>query len=492
MLGRLDEGKHPQADTAAAGGAQEPTEPRIPATVARAEERKPAERQPLARASAEQPHEETAETARLEEERPADAPPTLEEVKHAQHPRTDREWKWSWKWVVPVVLAACLLITGLVFYVIGNSSVERLALAQAQSDADVVQRLGEPIRRGWFTEGGIETSDSRGQADLFIPLSGPKGKGTLHAVATRSAGQWKFVTLRVKVGDSGEEIDLLQGLPELLAPEAMMARGNDYLFGRGVPRDYQQAVTWYLKAVEAGSRAAMTNLGFMYHNGYGVDKDDAQAVGWYRKAATAGDVMGMRGLGFLYQNGYGVEKDYAQAMNWYRKAAEAGNADAMTNLGGMYANGQGVNKDYVQAVIWYRKAAEAGNVQGMTSLGFLYEHGYGVEKDDKQAISWYRKAADKGDSEGQNAVAWVCATSSDPAVRNPSTALDYALKAVDATKETPNPDFLDTLAEAYYVNQRFQDAVSTEERAIALVPQEKKAQFQTGLEKYRHALQVGK
>lgn len=70
-----------------------------------------------------------------------------------------------------------------------------------------------------------------------------------------------------------------------------MARGNDYLFGRGVPRDYQQAVTWYRKAV-AGSTAAMTNLGFMYQNGYGVDKDDAQTVGWYRKATTAGDAIG--------------------------------------------------------------------------------------------------------------------------------------------------------------------------------------------------------
>ena len=194
----------------------------------------------------------------------------------------------------------------------------------------------------------------------------------------------------------------------------------------------------------------------------------------------------------MYQNGHGVNRDYAQAVSWYSKAAEGGNASAMTNLGGMYANGQGVNKDYAQAVIWYRKAAEAGYARGMTSLGFLYEHGYGVEKDDKQAMSWYRKAADNGDSEGQNAVAWMCATSSDPTVRNPGTALEYALKAVNATNDNPNPDFLDTLAEAYYVNHRYQDAVSAEERAIALAPQEKKAEFQTGLEKYRHALQVSK
>ena len=43
MLCKLDEEQHPQADTAATGGAQEPTQPRIPATVACAEEGKPAE-----------------------------------------------------------------------------------------------------------------------------------------------------------------------------------------------------------------------------------------------------------------------------------------------------------------------------------------------------------------------------------------------------------------------------------------------------------------
>ena len=64
----------------------------------------------------------------------------------------------------------------------------------------------------------------------------------------------RSVLQRVKVGDSGEEIDLFQGLPDLMAPEAMMASGNDYLFGQGVPEDYQQAVTWYRKAVEPEAR----------------------------------------------------------------------------------------------------------------------------------------------------------------------------------------------------------------------------------------------
>ena len=49
-----------------------------------------------------------------------------------------------------------------------------------------------------------------------------------------------------------------------MTPDAMLAKGNDYLYGRGVPKDYKQAVDWYRKAIAAGSTAAMTNLGFMY------------------------------------------------------------------------------------------------------------------------------------------------------------------------------------------------------------------------------------
>ena len=87
-----------------------------------------------------------------------------------------------------------------------------------------------------------------------------------------------------------------------------------------------------------------------------------------------------------------------------------------------------------------------------------------------------------------NGLAWLYATSSDPAFRNPGAALEYALKAVSSGKEHPDPNYLDTLAEAYYANKQYQDAIKTEQRAIALASQEQKAQFQKSLEKYQRAL----
>jgi len=41
-----------------------------------------------------------------------------------------------------------------------------------------------------------------------IPISGPKGKGTIYVEARKSAGHWSFLKLFVEVGVDGERIDL--------------------------------------------------------------------------------------------------------------------------------------------------------------------------------------------------------------------------------------------------------------------------------------------
>ena len=56
-----------------------------------------------------------------------------------------------------------------------------------------------------------------------------------------------------------------------------------------------------------------------------------------------------------------------------------------------------------------------------------------------------------------NNLAWLYATGPSP-FRNPKDALDLALKAAALS---PEPFILDTLAEAYYINGRYADAVST-------------------------------
>ena len=133
-----------------------------------------------------------------------------------ERPRT--WWQRNWKWFVPVCCLGALalfavfavLIVTLVFGLIKSSGVYKDALAIARAHPAVVRALGSPIEDGIYVMGNINVSGSSGHADLAIPISGPKGKGTIYAVATKHAGQWTFSKLVVEIKETKERIDLLE------------------------------------------------------------------------------------------------------------------------------------------------------------------------------------------------------------------------------------------------------------------------------------------
>jgi membrane associated rhomboid family serine protease len=136
-----------------------------------------------------------------------------------------------------------------------------------------------------------------------------------------------------------------------------------------------------------------------------------------------------------------------------------------------------------------RNSAELGNRDAQFLLASLYQNGgEGLSKDSAQALYWFHKLAEQSDADALNNVAWAYATSSDPAIHNPEAALETARKAVDMGKDHPVPNHLDTLAEAQFANQKYEDAVKTEEQAVALATAREKSNFQKSLEKYQLAL----
>jgi len=76
-----------------------------------------------------------------------------------------------------------------------------------------------------------------------------------------------------------------------------------YSQGKGVPRDYPEAVRWYRKAADQGYAKAQYDLGNMYSQGKGVPQDYAEAARWYRKAADQGDTRAQRILGLRTRPG---------------------------------------------------------------------------------------------------------------------------------------------------------------------------------------------
>ena len=225
-------------------------------------------------------------------------------------------------------------------------------------------------------------------------------------------------------------------------------------------------------------------VGTLYAQGDVVPQDAPQAVKWFRLGAERGSALAESRLGEMYYLGRGVPKDYGQAFTWFQQSAQNGDVFGERDLGFAYLQGVGVAKDGPKAVEWLRKAADRGDPDGQDLLALCYASGTGVQPDEAQAVQLYEKAVEKGSVAALNNSAWLYATSEDKSVRNPAKALEYASSAVKLSHET-NPSILDTLAEAYYAQGDYEDAIQVEEKALTLKPDE--PSFKERLAKYQQA-----
>ena len=129
-------------------------------------------------------------------------------------PNQRRSWLGrNWKWLLAAVFVCGLVfVVGIVALLMGtmrSSDVAKEAFARAQSNTLVAQRLGTPISEGWFVGGSINVSPASGDADLSVPISGPKGKGTVYVTAQKTAGTWAYSVMQAAIEGSSEKIDLL-------------------------------------------------------------------------------------------------------------------------------------------------------------------------------------------------------------------------------------------------------------------------------------------
>jgi hypothetical protein len=135
----------------------------------------------------------------------------------APQPPPTSWWSRNWKWFVPTGCCLTPLVLGgafvaflvlVIFGAMKQSDVYKVAVARAKADPRVIAALGSPIKDGWYVSGKTNVNGGSGEADLSIPISGPRGKGTIYAIATKFAGEWTYSKLVVKVESTGETIDL--------------------------------------------------------------------------------------------------------------------------------------------------------------------------------------------------------------------------------------------------------------------------------------------
>jgi hypothetical protein len=120
-------------------------------------------------------------------------------------------WKWGALGCLAVIVIGAIGIGVLVVFIFGaikSSEIYKGALNRAQNDPRVIAALGSPITSGFFVSGNVNVNNSTGNADVRFPIHGPKGKGSVHAVATRDSGGWHYSELTAKP-DGGSTIDLM-------------------------------------------------------------------------------------------------------------------------------------------------------------------------------------------------------------------------------------------------------------------------------------------
>jgi len=128
-------------------------------------------------------------------------------------------WKRNWKWFVPLgcfsiaVLFVVFVgsVTLIVFSAVKSTDVYKDAFARAKVHPAVIEALGSPITEGFLVSGNTNVNGASGEANLSIPIAGPKGNGTIYAAARKSLGQWNYSGLVVEIAKTHQRIDLLRG-----------------------------------------------------------------------------------------------------------------------------------------------------------------------------------------------------------------------------------------------------------------------------------------
>ena len=249
----------------------------------------------------------------------------------------------------------------------------------------------------------------------------------------------ELYTLAAKQGhvEAQKKIDIINYNKELdLAnkgnPDSQNNVGIMLWKGKGVAKNYNEAIKFFRYAVDQGNSDASNNLGMMFWSdaddeGGQRQRDNKEALKFFRIAVAKNHPDAYSNLGDMYEGGEGVDEDKCEAERLnllavkygnleaqknldrllFKKEhilANQGNAEAQYKLASMYYDGTGVwrGPNLEEAARWFKLAAENGLPKAQNKLGDLYSNVVemtGVAHDDKEAVRWYKLAVAKGHPE---------------------------------------------------------------------------------------------
>jgi TPR repeat protein len=97
-----------------------------------------------------------------------------------------------------------------------------------------------------------------------------------------------FYIMSVFVFAETDSLDAIKKLAEQGDMSAQFKLGVTYYRGKGVSKDYSEALKWFRKSAEQGLPEAQYNLGVMFYEGKGVPQDYIKAYVWMSLAHSNG------------------------------------------------------------------------------------------------------------------------------------------------------------------------------------------------------------
>lgn len=198
--------------------------------------------------------------------------------------------------------------------------------------------------------------------------------------------------------DTEKAVSYLQVAAGKEHSHAMYLLGGLYLQGGGVERDVDAALEYYIEAAELDNPYAQYKLGQIYEQGEVADKDAEKAYAYY--AAALNVFLKQKGkddntlyrIGTMFLNGRGTAVDYRSAGAFLHEAAELKNQLAIYQLGKLYLMEENPEKDIERGLKYLKLAAEGGNRYAIYQLGQIYEQGQIAQSDPEASNAFYEKA----------------------------------------------------------------------------------------------------
>lgn len=192
---------------------------------------------------------------------------------------------------------------------------------------------------------------------------------------------------------------------------SLFVRGQMY----GSNKEYNKALSYFLKSAEMGYSGAYREIGDIYYYGYGVTVDYFEAAKWYQKAVDEYEAFGStyENLAVMYRYGKGVAEDFNKSLRFYRLAIEFYKTPSLFSdtislesaeaLGSLYESAPDGIRSFNLSIQYYEQAAEldSENPTIYTKLGMAYGKGIGRPINYEKAFRFYKKAVEYGCEDGE-------------------------------------------------------------------------------------------